>query len=237
MRRETQNTVNVQTELPPLDVQLIDPRKDKIDTPIDDRGLIDVTALVREVKATIDPSYEWPTRVGVHHFYWPESSYLGAQGEKPEYHPATFRDLPINKGLVPRVFENWLHKITNPAALPDEEVMYYYTEAWFVAKRLFESARNVVQWERKARRRVVHLMEDPSILPSDFNGEDIVGNEIILETLSKHFRGVDMQLERLHEIPQEFRLLEPHNFSVANASTLGKLVVPRSLRLVKAVAA
>ncbi|CAN5675794.1 hypothetical protein BH23PAT2_BH23PAT2_07540 [soil metagenome] len=48
--------------LPPRDVWLINPEDplQKVETPTDFRGLIDIPGLIESVKETINPEYSWP---------------------------------------------------------------------------------------------------------------------------------------------------------------------------------
>jgi hypothetical protein len=216
--------------LPPLDARLIDPRHDKIETPVDERGLIDVPELIRSVQETIDPDYYWPDSLSIHHFYWPEADYPFDKTVHTRSNPAVFRNLALHKGLLPRAFENWLHIVTLPPPIPSPEVMQYRVEAWEVAKSLFGSVQKAVQWERMARRRALYVQQNPDVLQEDFNGVDIIGEEIIQEVLDRHFRGAQHQVERLERIPPEFRLFNPSQSRQVLATQLGQLVVPRQLK-------
>jgi len=221
--------------LPPPEVRLLDPFKDgKIPTHTDDRGLVDVARVIEDVRATIDPSYEWPPGLSVHHFYWPESVYP-ARPVGTTYNLSTFRNLPIHKGLVLRSFENWLHLVTEPPPLPEPEVIDYRVEAWSVARDLFRTARTTVQWERRARRRRELIAANPGVVPADFDGADIIGEEIMHEVLEKYFRGFQRHAERHQAIPQEHQIVDLSKSPREVAAALGKLVGPPSLRLVRAI--
>ncbi len=228
-----------QETLPPPDARLVNPHADDfmpLPTPLDERGLINIDVLIDQVKATVDSNYVWPKHTSVHHFYWSESWYR-VPSAQPYENPATFRNLPINKGLVPRVFENWLHQVTLPPTLPEREVRAYTVEAWFVARDLFRMARKTVQWQRLAERRRQLIAENPTIVAEGFNGTDIIGEEIMHEIFEKNFRGVTRQLERNAQLPEAFRLLPTTEEPADIAQALGKIVVPRSLKLLNRVAA
>jgi hypothetical protein len=216
--------------LPPFDARLIDPSKERIDTPVDDRGLIDVDQLIQAVQETVDPEYLWPHSLSIHHFYWPEASYPYDKSVDAVSNPAIFRDLPRNKGLVPRVFENWLHQVTLPPPTPNPEVMSYRVEAWRVAKSLYLNARDTVRWEKRARRRAEYVQQNPGVLKEEFDGEDIIGEEAIQDILDHYFRGAEHNVARLERIPPEFRLFDPSKPIQALATELGQLVVPKHLR-------
>lgn len=224
--------------LPPPEVRLIDPSNDqslRIVTPLDSRDLIDISQLITDVKATIDPDYQWPSEASVHHFYWPDSLYPSKPGRAGN-NPALFKNLPIHKGLVPRVFENWLHKVTLPPPIPEPEVRQYRVEAWTVAKDLFKMARKTVQWEKMARRRRELIARNPHIIKDGFDGSDLIGEEVMHEIMERNFRGFERQLNRQDRIPVEHRLIELGNTPARVATDLGKLVNRSSLRLVHEIA-
>ncbi len=212
--------------LPPIEVRLINPAE-KIPTPTDDRNLIDPQRLTTDVLSTVDPDYTWPKGLSVHHMYWPAANY--PYNNKVEVNPAHFRNLAVHKILVPRVFENWLHKITEEPPVPDPEVMHYRVEAWKVAKELFKTARGTVQWRRMAERRRIRLALDPTILRAEFNGEDVEGEQVMQTIFERNFRTLERQLRRQERIPAEFRLINSESSPESIAKTLGKLIVPGSL--------
>lgn len=208
-----------------------------LDTPVDERGLIDIPQLIQVVKTCVNPNYTWPQELSVHHFYHPGSWYPYQPQDGEASNPHVFRNLPIHKGLMPRQFENLLHWVTREPPMPDKDVMRYRVEAWTVAKNLFRMARHTVQWEKRARRRRELIAAQPAIIKAEFNGQDIIGEEIIEEVLSRHFRGIEHQIKRHENIPTEFRLVAFDGSAEVLATSLGKLIVPSSLSLVKAVAA
>ncbi len=216
--------------LPPLGARLINPSKEKIQTPIDDRGLVDVPKLIQVVQETIHPEFRWTWPLNVHHFYWHEADYPYEKEFGTINNPSTFRELPINKGLLPKVFHNWLHLVTIPPPKPSPEVMNYRVEAWTVARSLFRNMQGSVQWERKASRRVGFLEHNPGTLDEKLNGEDIYGKAVMVDTLDTYFRGAEYHIRRLDQIPEDFRLFDPDQPRQILATQLGQLVVPRQLR-------
>lgn len=227
--------VNENLWLPPPDARLINPEKEKIKTPIDERGLIDTQKLISEVKATIDTGFEWPTGLSIHHLYWPKFWYNEMSIYYDSDCPRTFRELPIHKALLPRVFENWLHLITTPPEIPSSEVMHYRLEAWQVAKSLFQSARNNISHQKLAKNRRSYIKTNPSVLKAEFNGVDCIGEEYIASVFEKNFRSLEEAQQQNESIPAEFRLIETDMPTEIIARNLGKLVVPQSMRLVRAV--
>jgi len=162
-------------DFPPRDTWLINPETDKFDTPVDDRGFVDIDKLIAAVKATVDPEYTCPTHtLNEHHVYWEEEWYhsrlIGANALR-------FRELAVHKMLVPVPFHNWLHRITIPADVPDPELIRSRNNSWTVANALFKASRNIVQLERLARRREALIERKPEILPVRYAGVDVIGRE------------------------------------------------------------
>lgn len=217
--------------LPPQEYWLIDPAREKIETPVDDRGLIKVDELITCVKRTIDPDYIWPRHLSGHHIYWEKEWYEGREAR-------TFRELSVHKILVPRVFENWLHKATIAPRVPDEQTMRERVLAWTLARNLFEHARDVVVWERRGKRREELLMVKPWILPPAFRGEDKIGKEYIQQQTQRHFDGFLQGLEKYEQVPREVRLVEQPSQNPAEAARqLGVFTTKRALPMIGAVLA
>lgn len=203
-----------------------------IETPVDERGIVDIERLVEQVKSTIDPEYTWHQADSTHHFYWPAALYPHEEkwtSDKKTYSTGRFRELPIHKGELPREFENWLHLVTLPPAVPDREVMQYRTEAWRVAVNLFSSARRVVLWEKRAEKRSNYVRRHPEVIM--FDDEDMFAREYIADIIDKQFRGVERHMSELERVPPEFRLVEPCDSPQELATSLGRFVARRSLQL------
>lgn len=137
------------SHLPPRDVWLHDPsRRNKIPTPIDEHrgGVVDAEQLIKIGLESIDPSYDWLTPYyesqrkplnDIHHLQWPKRDYYDPDGDTTA---RDFRNLQINLLNTPRVFHNWLHLLTEPAKVPEYEVMQHYIEAQRVVVKLFREA-------------------------------------------------------------------------------------------------
>lgn len=225
--------------LPP-DTRRANPHKeeDRVQPTYDERGLLDIEQLVHDVRATVDPQYQWPLReLDVHHFYWPQAAYGHRRTGSMYDNPALFRDLPIHKGLLPRVFHEWLHMISDPPQEPDPEVVKYRNEAWIVVRSLFNTARETVATKKQARRRRLYIANNPSILKDEFSGVDRIGEEIMQAVLEKNFRGFQRQLERQESIPAQYRLIDLEGSPEYIATQLGRIVIPRSLYFVDKIAA
>ena len=142
--------LSTQSNLPPQDVWVIK-SNERIDTPTDEFGIVNVPKLVAVVLGMVDPSHKWSPELDIHHFEW-EASLYPHQPELGVGNPAHFRNIGVLKALVPKDFHALIHRFTIRPGVPDEEVMRHKAEAWDVAKDLFESMREAIQLERKARR-------------------------------------------------------------------------------------
>src|SRR5215216_6283145 len=109
--------------LPPPDVWLHNPYKsDLIPTPVDERGLVDLRELIKVMKATVAPEYDWRSPfTDDHHLQWPNRWYESIPDS--EYNPQRFRGLMISRADTPRVFHVWTHLITEPPPVPDDDIM------------------------------------------------------------------------------------------------------------------
>jgi len=221
--------------LPPRELWLIDPGE-KVDTPIDSRGLVDIDASVALVKSLIAEGYTWGGGVDVHHFQWYSNLYPYIQNST--VNPANFRDLPPHKGLLPREFHNFIHAVTLAPPVPDEEVMYYRSEGWRVASSLFNQTRELLKQERQWRRHVQRIIsQNPDLGEEGFDKLERVDQETMNEILAKDFKGIDIHLARNEQLPEEFRFFDSNEPAIKVAGRLGKIIMPRHLKLTKIVAA
>ena len=144
--------------LPPREAWRVNPDTlQRFYPPSDDRGFVLPDATIETVLALFDDDYEWPVdwsrhahrilRPDDHHFHW-----VGAWYDREHYRdrgklsgvPMKFRNLPTNRGIIPRQFHNVIHEVTVPPTVPKFEHMEEYTIAFEVAKSLFKSARNAI---------------------------------------------------------------------------------------------
>lgn len=217
--------------LPPIDVRLITD-DDKFHTPVDDRGLIDIPRLIKHVKRTIDPSYEWPTdSTNVHHFYWPAVQYPHIDKYDRDINTALFRNQPNNKGQMPLLFHNWLHRVTIPPPVPDLEIIEYQMEAWNVTRSLFHSVKNARHWQRKMQRSK-NIASSPDYKDDVHDQIDI---EVIEAIMDKHFIGVEACREKLGQVHPEFRLADPEEPFEKLVASLGKIMAPSFTVLIRSV--
>lgn len=145
--------------LPPLDAWMANPYDvEKFYTPTDDRGFIIPDAAIESVLELFDGSYRWPVdwhashgsimRPDDHHFHWIADNY-----DKKKFKgrlssvPDKFRNLPTNRGIIPRQFHNALHFLTIPPHVPKLGYMAHYLHSFEIARSLFSSTSRMVQAE------------------------------------------------------------------------------------------
>lgn len=224
--------------MPPPDARLVNPFArgfEPFPTPTDDRSLVNIDGLITLVKSTVDPAYQWPTEANDHHFYWPKATYTDTVvSENPYERLRLFREINVHRGYIPRVFENWLHVITAPPAVPPVEVRQYRIEAWLVARDLFRMARKTIVSEKNIDKRYRQIQLSPGTIEG---GQDSIAEEILLEAWTRNFEGYEMQLERQEKIPPEHRLFHLPESPHEAATSLGHIVARRSLKLINRVAA
>ncbi|PLS81748.1 hypothetical protein CYG49_01210 [Candidatus Saccharibacteria bacterium] len=210
--------------LPPRDALLIDPTKEKIPTPVDANGLVIVSQLVRDVRATVDPSYEWPTLFpDDHHLYHYHADYPSIE-EPGRVNPRVFCNLPINRRMMPRNFHNLIHLVAERPAVPSEEVMAYRIQAYEISRGLFVSARWLIQLERMAERRLRQARQN-----------EIDGREVCLKglrvSIDRHRANIDRHLELVQTIPPELHIvpIDSEQRVERIARNLGKFVAKKRI--------
>jgi hypothetical protein len=182
--------------LPPRELWRFNPDEDeRLPTPVDERGLVDVEKLINLVKITVDPAFTWrlDEEPNKHHLYWRKAFY--PVKEESLVSPHEFRNLAVNKVLIPRAFHNWLHRVTDEPPVPSEEVMHYRVEAQRVALELFKSARR--------SKRLIRL--------------DKLSDTELEERLTRNFEEFSASLERANAIPEEYRLINPSDYKLETA--------------------
>lgn len=188
--------------LPPAEYWAID-QSNTIQTPVDSRGLVVVDELIPAAKQYICAEYQDWGVPDKHHLYYVSTLYrLFETLSKGSVPSNQFRELAVNKILIPRRFHNVIHKVMAPASMPEPEVMQNYIDAWTVARDLFASVRNAVNAERG--RRTQKLKKGGLELPTE---QEIVDQEIMEEVLKKHFGSISRHLGAMTLLPEEFRPL------------------------------
>lgn len=189
--------------LPPPDVWRFTPGKDEpLPTPVDERGLVDVDALITLVKTTVDPEFPWQSNErldDVHHLYWERNRYPATPNET--VNPDEFRNSSINQIVIQRMFHSWIHLVTKEPEAPTEEVMGYRIEAYRVVRKLLRNARQSVDLTR-AR----YMPEDKLQRGSEYHLWQFLVEVEEARKLPKEFHPVDFQEmnpstpEELHEL-------------------------------------
>lgn len=181
----------VRDDIPPPDVWLINPKRDLIPTPLDERGIVDLPELISDIKKTVDSNYDWPSPFNdKHHLQWPRRWYPDIEYKRDCPNPYEFRHLGIGVVRVPRYFHNWTHLITEPPPPPSEEVMTYRIEAQRVAVSLFRSVTDI---KREGR---------------DLNLSGVALNDYVLSKLEHRFEDYVKRVEIAKKQPKEFHVVE-----------------------------
>jgi hypothetical protein len=136
-RRERTSSTAESLHLPPRNLWLFDPRHETLKPTPHQHGIVDKFALVSLVKSTVEPSYDWASSFSDdHHLQWPDRWYSPVNED--DFNGQLFRNLSERKILVPRIFHNWTHLVTEPAPMPTEEVMREYLESRLIVKSLHD---------------------------------------------------------------------------------------------------
>lgn len=190
--------VSSSIHLPPRELWRHDPLTEELlPTPLDERGLVDVSALISLMKSTVEPGYDWHSSfVDVHHLQWPDRWY--PRDEQLDRSAHSFRNLAISKVHVPRVFHNWVHRITEPPLMPSEEVMQYRIDAQRVAIALFRSVRNAKTTARRQQ----------------------LSDEQFESLLVQRFDSFASAFDTAKQMPRQFQLLEYGNYELATTADM-----------------
>lgn len=180
----------------PSSVRLWAPEKhERLETPLDNLGRVDLDRLVALVKTTVQEGYKWESPfVDVHHLQWPSAYY--ALDQNPV--AAEFRELTRRKAVFPRLFHNWTHAVTLPPPVPSIDVMHSSINAHRAALKLASTARLAVS--------LMRLKDIPSSKLSARLEEEL--DNYLLYT------------EQAREVPPEFQLLKLDDIEAASVEDL-----------------
>lgn len=167
--------------LPPPDARLWHKDRDeKLSTPLNANGLVDLDKLIALGKGQVIEGYNWASPFNdVHHLQWPGMQY-------DDETAAVFRELVQRKAYVPRIFHNWLHHITLPPSLPSKEVMHHAIQAEQTARAIASTAQLAVRLTRMAG----------------------IPEHKLLERLNQEFDNYTLYVENAREVPPEFQLVQ-----------------------------
>lgn len=213
--------------LPPKELWLHNPDRDGLlPTPLDERSLVDLDSLVHLAMSKVDASFEWTSSFNdIHHLQWFAHRYPHQIGSEEGVAMNVFRELVNRKAYVPRVFHNWVHRITEAPPVPSAEVMQYSIDAQRVAMSLSKTASLAVRLTR-------------------IKG---IPERRLVSRLDQEFENYNVFLDNARLVPEEFSLLAISEFEVRSPDDiliinkkLGKLaldVIPMRNKTVLARAA
>ena len=211
--------------LPPQHLWLIDPKREKLVTPTDDRGLVNSEEMILRIRlAIVDPDYRWTKHENIHHKQWPKAWY---PAENANFHdptnPAAFQHLPVNRVWLPMDMHKLLHIIMEPPPLPESDVMFYRVEAWNVARSLFMKARPLVFLPRRFHSQQALLKIDSEAI------ERPVQDASIMKAINVYLALVEQMQPQIERIPPEFRIVQPDQLNPEEvARAAGRVVVPKA---------
>lgn len=107
-------------------------------------GVPDPHAIVQQVLATVNPSYEWPAWTNIHHFAYPRRAYMS--DIEVEY-----RESPTLKAVEQIQFHNYKHTITEPPVKPPLDVMQARVEEDRAAHTLYQLAHTALMLDNSAK--------------------------------------------------------------------------------------
>lgn len=224
--------------LPPPDYFDGDWRTDRLETPVDDRGIVDGQKLLHLLLATFPENTAFQSdKLNAHHLYFYKRWY--SHSDNPEdFSESRFRNLPINLWLMPLPLHQQLHHRFTPPPKPKADTMLYTMESFEIAKSLFGKTRGKFKYPRMKRRHLIEKGLGPNA--SEIKDLDKIEFELMSESLQNLFPDWEEYARRAEKVPRQFRLIEINDPSepLRNLTTrLGKLVVPQAVKIVPELAA
>lgn len=194
--------------------------KRKIETPLDRLGLVDRHRLVGLLIAGTPPGFNWGDVPRDHHWQWPAIDYPFLEIED-EPNEAIFRDLLINRNILPLSFERLIHKATRSPEKPSKEVMSVMIDYGKIVYDLFESAKEIIEWQRQFR-------SYSFTTNLDANPEKKKTNRKITRRRGQRYsKKFCTSWRQFQEIPPEYRLAETVGKPEQVVADLGRLVSRR----------
>ena len=173
---------------PPDEAFIKDPRE-KIETPLDSRGLVDFPSLIDGVRGYVEEDYHWRGQDNGHHLYWFDKLYTKPNLFNQDVTVSRlFRGLHLHIVELPRELHDFLHVVTLPVEVPDEEIMKYRIDSWNVAVSLFNH---------------VDIIKKKKFLSND-EASQYVNRRI----LKLKFKSIEEDYDKIQKIPQEFRFFD-----------------------------
>lgn len=120
-----------------------DPRQ-KMETPLDECGLVDIRELVNGVRSYVVEDYVWQGKDSKHHICWERNAFTEPNPSVRDIEIAReFRGIELHQIDLPRDYHDLLHEVTIPVTPPDEEVMRLRIDEWKIVCDLFRSVATI----------------------------------------------------------------------------------------------
>lgn len=173
-----------------------------IPTQTDDRGFVDYGWLLGYIDSLVSKEHVWEGRLDIHHLQWEANAYDPANfanltiDDKPvdPTIPHEFRENPFHKLLIPRDMHDLIHVVTLPPEVPDYEQMKRRIDAYSIAVRLFQKAKQTLDIEAQEKRliplndsRFVNMSLDPK-------KRRVISREILLDRYAEFVSQFNDQL-------------------------------------------
>ncbi len=201
--------------LPPMDYwQTSTLQYQSIETPLDERGFVDMDAVVEVASSYIDPEYQWESPFNdVHHLQWSISTMLPVTASEHDRQiVGEFRELVNRKMYTSRVFHDWVHWLMAAPSIPDVEAMKHSIDAQRVALSLA---------------RVAHLATRLTRIKS-------IPERKLTQRLDQEFINYNLYMENARLVPLEYRVLKLEEVEVEKPEDLltvnkhlGRLAISR----------
>jgi len=195
-------------------------------TPVDAHNRVLIDELIEQVKDTVDASYAWPGYADLHHTRWPwpwyeAFDYLNQDSFGTARH---YRELPDNKFEVPRLFHNWIHKVSVPPPLPRSEVMRKEIEEWNEQAKFHDLVATTTKltrvFERERERR---------------GGYDETQQQMVAKMVGRRLGSLATTAAALESIPPDRLPWAPDMTLQERAGRIGRLVRKGSHQRIRAV--
>lgn len=112
---------------------------EKIDVPLDEYGIPRRVQLMRRVLDTMETQHIWTGGYDVHHMAWPGVWYRKLLDEDDGMFGSAYRGAGSLKVRLPRQLHNYVHTISEPPPMPDEEIIKQYALEHGQVSRLYDA--------------------------------------------------------------------------------------------------
>lgn len=125
--------------------------KDKLPTAVDQYGIPDRVAMMREVLGTIAGKHIWTGDYDLHHVSWPRKNYVPFVEEDGTKVGIGFRNAPALRLVMPRQMHEYVHTVTEPPMVPTLDVMRQFHLEHGQVGRLYDTIKSAKTHEDIAR--------------------------------------------------------------------------------------